>query len=238
MEGSVRALQAISQFAIDLVYPCRCAGCGRRGTWLCEECDAALARFVSPFCHCCGVPNSINACQCDTTPAILSRVRSVGPYAGWLREAIIRFKYEGEWARAQQFGPLLAESMMDLVPCDALVPVPLHPRRYRQRGYNQARLLANQVGGDLGIDVRDALLRRRATNPQARLGVTDRVSNVKGAFALHPDENVEGQDLVLVDDVITTGSTLATCATALYGAGARSVAVVTIARELQNPRGS
>jgi ComF family protein len=171
-------------------------------------------------------------------PTVLTNVRSVGPYAGWIRDAIIRFKYEGEWARAEQLGPLLADALSDMSRCDALVPVPLHSRRYRQRGYNQSRLLAEQAGRRIEIGVRDVLVRQRATVPQVRLGAAARMANVGGAFALRLDEQVKGQDLVLVDDVITTGSTLAACATVLLDAGAKSVGVLTVARELQSPRSS
>lgn len=229
----MKSLSNVLNFATELVYPRHCAGCRRRGTWLCMACDADLPGFTPPLCAGCGVPAALRRCQCDSTPSDLSRVRSVGPYAGWLREAIIRFKYEGEWARAEHFGPLLAQVVLDLVPSHGLVPVPLHPRRYRQRGFNQSRLLAEHVGRLVDIDVRDLLVRQRMTDPQARLGAAARVVNVEDAFALRRDAAIAGQDFVLIDDVITTGSTLAACAKVLRDAGAREVSVATLAREIE-----
>lgn len=160
------------------------------------------------------------------------QVRSVGPFAGWLRGAVIECKYHGEWARVSQLGPLLGEVCQRLGPCDALVPVPLHSSRVRQRGFNQSLLLARGVADLLQIPVEACLVRTRRTDSQTQLTAEERMRNVMGAMALAPDCTITDRGFVLVDDVITTGSTLAACAAVLQKAGARWVKAVTICREL------
>lgn len=160
-------------------------------------------------------------------------MRSVGPYSDWLRRAIIDFKYHGEWARAEPLAELLAEAMEDLLPCDGLIPVPLHPSRLRQRGFNQSLLLAQHAAVHRSAPVLDVLARVRRTQAQAQLPAASRDANVRGAFALKPGPSVAGKTVILVDDVLTTGATLTSCAAALLDAGAAGVKVATLARELQ-----
>jgi ComF family protein len=110
--------------------------------------------------------------------------------------------------------------------------VPLHPVRLRQRGFNQSLLLAQELGTLLNLPVEEAIARTRRTQPQVRLGAGERLSNVAGAFVMRAGHDVEDRSFLLVDDVITTGSTLAGCAEALRAAGALSVSAATIAREM------
>jgi competence protein ComFC len=230
--GRIDSFRRAAELAVDLVYPKRCAGCSRRGSWLCNDCDYALPRFSAPWCERCGVPATYPRCKCPSTPINPERIRSVGPFDGWLREAIVLFKYHGEWARATHLGVPLAATIGHLQQIDALVPVPLHPSRLRQRGFNQSLLLARQVGGLLGVDVREALIRTRRTDAQIHLGAEARKANVAGAFALQSNIPIAGLCLVLIDDVVTTGSTLSACADALIGAGAASVMAASLAREM------
>jgi ComF family protein len=113
-----------------------------------------------------------------------------------------------------------------------LTPVPLHPSRLRQRGFNQSLLLAREVGRTQSIPVVEALIRTRRTNSQVRLGAAERAGNVAGALAVLPGQMVTGRSFLLVDDVITTGATLGACASALLDAGASSVSALTVAREM------
>ncbi len=159
-------------------------------------------------------------------------MRSVGPFDGWLRGAVVQFKYHGEWARAAHLGEPLAAAVAHLQGVDALVPVPLHSSRIRQRGFNQSLLLAQQAGGLLGIEVKEALIRTRRTDAQVSLGAEQRRANVAGAFAVQPHIQVAGLSVVLVDDVITTGATLSACAEVLISAGASSVKAASLAREM------
>ena len=224
-------LRTTADFAVDLVYPKRCAGCDRRGTWLCTECERALERFAAPWCDRCGVPAAMS-CRCSSMPDVLGRVRSVGPFEGWLRGTIVHFKYHGEWARADQLGALVAAVAADLGSVDALIPVPLHTARLRQRGFNQSLLVASHAGVCLNTPVEQTLIRIRRTAAQVQLGAQARQSNVSGAFSLAPRHEINGRSFILIDDVITTGSTLAACAEVLLRAGATNVSVATVAREL------
>jgi ComF family protein len=223
-------LRVAGDAAIETVYPRRCAGCGRRGRWVCDECDAALRRFAPPWCARCGAPPTLIACRCADLPAALTVVRSAASDDGWLKVAIRSFKYGGESARAEHLGALLVPLLGDLPPFDALVPVPLHPRRERRRGYNQARLLAQAAGGQ-SIPVENVLLRIRPTDQQVGLDAETRRTNVRGAFAVRAGASVRGRRFVLVDDVLTTGSTLGNCADTLVAGGAAWVGAVTLARE-------
>ncbi len=225
-------LSRIGSVLVEVVYPARCAGCGRRGCWVCGDCDAALPRFAPPWCQRCGAPVALDACVCSELPPEIGGLRSVGRYDGWLRRAIVRFKYEEEWARADHLSAALAEPLATWQDLDALVPVPLHPERLRRRGYNQSALLAEGAGQRLGLPVLPALQRVRATPRQVGLGAEDRRRNVEDAFAVSMGTDLVGKRLVLVDDVVTTGSTLEACAAALLSGGAREVSAVTLAQEM------
>ena len=159
-------------------------------------------------------------------------MRSVGPFDGWLRGAVTHFKYHGEWARAEHLGGPLAVVIADLQPFDMLVPVPLHTARLRQRGFNQSLLIAQQAAVHLEVEVQDALVRTRRTDAQVTLGSEQRVANVAGAFAARGNTKLTGLSVVLVDDVITTGSTLSACAESLRKAGASCVKAASITREM------
>ena len=231
-EESIKSFRFAAEFAVDLVYPKRCAGCGRRGTWLCSHCSAGLPLFSPPWCDRCGVPTTYSRCRCSSTPKNLEQVRSVGPFDGWLRGGVVQFKYHGEWARAVHLSERMAAAVVHMRQSDALIPVPLHTARLRQRGFNQSLLLAQHIGGLLGIEVKEALIRTRRTDAQVNLGLEQRTVNMAGVFAVQPNFPVAGLSIVLIDDVITTGATLAACAEALISAGATSVNAVTLAREM------
>jgi ComF family protein len=148
-----------------------------------------------------------------------------------LRNGIHRLKYEGEPARAASLAPLLFAAAADFPNLDALVPAPLHRSRLKRRGYNQADLLAAPVAERLGRPLVQCLARTRPTRQQVRLDADARRDNVEGAFAVPEPTVVSGRRLLLVDDVITTGSTLNACADALHGVGAAWVGVLTLARD-------
>lgn len=224
-------VSTIGRGIVSAVYPERCAGCGRRGGWLCGRCDAALTRFGEPWCARCGVPEALDRCRCGTATGAVDAIRAVAAMDGWLRPAIHALKYGDEWARAEPLGEVLAGVLPSLGARDGLVPVPLHPSRLRHRGYNQSELLARGAGRIGGLPVLPLLAKVRATEAQVGLDAEERAANVVGAFAT-TRQRLDGARLLLVDDVVTTGATLAACASALRAAGAASVGAVVLAREL------
>jgi len=174
--------------------------------------------------------------RCRRQPPPFTYARSAVVYGEVAREAVHALKFRAQRALASPLGDLLAEVDLDTladVPASLLIPVPLHPRRLRERGFNQAYLLAKRVGRARGVPVsRDVLVRIAATPPQTELSGTARRANVKDAFAIRRPERVRGRHVVVIDDVLTTGATAAACARCLKKAGAAHVGVLTVARAI------
>ncbi len=160
--------------------------------------------------------------------------RSAARYEDVTREALHAFKFRGRRALAAPLGDLLVEAMEGRLPAGApalLLPVPLHPRRERERGFNQASLLARRVGRAWRVPVRDdVLVRAMATHSQTELDAPARRANVRGAFRLRRPELIVARHVVLVDDILTTGATLGECARCLRAGGAAAVGALTVAR--------
>jgi len=156
----------------------------------------------------------------------------VGYLEGTLRTAIHRFKYSNMRLLAAPLGQLMSQYLLrNQLPVDVIVPVPLHPHRLRERGYNQAALLAKEMEKALGLPLlEDALVRVRSTIPQVGLSARERRDNVRGAFHW-ADRSLEGQRILLVDDVCTTGATLEACSLALREGGVSVVWGLVLARE-------
>lgn len=227
-----RWLHRLEQGALDLLFPLRCVGCRSPGSWLCSHCRETIAIIRSPFCPRCGRPTGQGALcgLCRRNPPTLDGVRSVAYHEGVLRAAIQHFKYRNGRGLAGPLSELLANYVVEhSLPADVLVPVPLHPARLAQRGYNQAALLARELGQRLDLPVvENSLLRVRATQQQVGLSAEERRINVAGAFACR-DDQLAGRQVLLIDDVYTTGATLNACGTALTAAGAASAWGLTLA---------
>ncbi len=222
---------------LDLVFPPRCAGCGQLGhDWFCARCIASLRRMTPPICARCGdeLPGdeaTCAACARHPLPDALAGIRSVARYDGPLRAAIHALKYDGRTVLAEPLGLLLARELAAMAgPFALIVPVPLHPRRERERGYNQSALLAAVVARQTGIAVDCGLLTRaRDTHPQVSMKSADaRRTNIAGAF--RSERALAGESIVLIDDVATTGATLADCARALAAHGGGKIWGLTLAR--------
>ena len=225
---------------LAVVFPQACPACQRpldrptRGP-LCGPCWLSLPRHPQPPCACGGAASQAGACgRCRRGLSAFAAGASLGPYEGSLRTAIHELKYGGQRRVASRLAEaaLREDAVRTVVaPGTVLVPVPLHPRRQRERGFNQSELLACEIARRTGAQIAPAALVRRAdTPPQTGLTAAARRANVKGAFAVRQRARVAGRCIVLVDDVFTTGATARACARALREAGASDVRLLTMAR--------
>ena len=224
------------QHLLDLLYPPRCAGCQRSGHILCPICLAQIAPLTSVCQRCSGSLSAGGICAaCRAAPLRLSGLRAVSAYQEPLRSHIHALKYDGNTRLAQPLGSLLTGAYTASgLRADALVPVPLHSERYRQRGYNHAALLARACASQVGVPlVEQVLVRHRATLSQVGLQHWERQQNVQGAFSCSPaytGGQLCGRTLLLIDDVSTTAATLEACAAPLFAAGATAVFGLVLAR--------
>ena len=225
---------ATAQALLDLVYPPRCVACQGPGGLFCSACQESIEFIQPPICPLCGQSTTTGQlCRsCRSKPLQIDGIRAVGYLEGGLRTAIHRFKYSNLRPLAAPLAKLAMEYLNHhRPPVQALVPVPLHAGRLRERGYNQAALLARQMGDATGLPVVDgALLRVKSTVPQVGLSADRRRHNVEGAFQCG-GAGLKGKSVLLVDDVCTTGATLEACSIALRHAGAERVWALVLARE-------
>jgi ComF family protein len=226
------------ELAVDSFFPRRCVGCGKIGVFLCPECLGKLPRLLPPLCPSCGKPQAsgIVCPDCRRRQTEIDGIRSPFKFEEIIRKAIHQLKYRN----LKAISPCLAELLADYLrsnplPGEALIPVPLHPRRLRERGYNQSSLLARHLGGSIDLPVIEGYLTRvKQAQPQVKaVNVEERRRNVTGAFVCR-DERVSGKQVILVDDVCTSGATLESCAIALKSKGAKCVWGLTLAREIYN----
>ncbi len=228
---------AIAQYLLDFLFPPRCARCEKSGYPLCPSCLALMEPLRPPLCRKCCAPLVKSAfCQrCYSHPLQLNGLRIVGNYQEPLRSYIHMFKYEGNKRLGTPLGALLARAYRTYaMQADCIIPVPLHPAREQERGYNQAQILAQSCATDLGLPIYTTLLHRiRSTHSQVHLSWQDRQQNVLAAFECNQaraTRMIARRRIIIVDDVCTTGSTLAACAAPLFLAGASEVWGLTLAR--------
>ncbi len=225
-----RFLFRAASAGLDLLFPKTCLGCGAEGTWLCPACDKRMPAFTTLMCLVCGRrrPDGATCTNCRKRFRCTGLVASF-PYADALcRELVHELKYGHVREIADILAERIAGTIERLAPWlptgSAFVPVPLHARRERERGFNQSELIATSLAAKLGAPVMSALRRTRATRSQIELNDPDlRRENVADAFALAPRSPALPKRVLLVDDVATTGATLSSCATVLRQAGVREV---------------
>jgi len=228
-------LAQFGEVVVDFFFPCRCVGCGKAGEFLCASCCQKLPRLLPPFCRKCGKPESSGGlcATCWGHQTEIDGVRSPFRFDGVIRQAIHELKYHKLKAISAYLAKLLAAYLQaNPVPGEVLVPVPLYPRRLRERGYNQSSLLTRELGKLVGLSVvEDSLYRFKDSLPQARTATVEgRRRNVANAFTCR-GQRLNGRRVLLVDDVCTSGATLEACAVTLKAAGAVSVWGLTLARE-------
>lgn len=228
---------------LDLLFPPQCLSCHARvpthGT-LCTTCWQGVRFITEPCCALCGLPFEYAAGQdalcaaCLHEPPPFARARAAFVYDAASRRLVLGLKYHDQTLLAKTYGTWLMSAGRALIEsCDVIVPVPLHYWRFVARRYNQSALLAQSLGRLSHKPVLlTALTRRRNTKPQASLARKERLTNVKGAFAASARgaQAVKGKNVLLVDDVMTTGATIHECTRALLKAGALNVQVLTLAR--------
>jgi len=236
-------LVAAGRTALDLLLPPRCLVCGRltaSDQALCAACWGRLAFIEAPYCACCGRPFEFALgpdalCgPCAAGRPLFERARAALRYDEASRGLLLAFKHGDRTDCAPALARWLARAGAELLAdADAIVPVPLHWWRLFRRRYNQSALLAKAVGRLAGKPVLPDLVRRRRWTPsQGRLGAAERRRNVAGAFAIAPGHAaaIRGRQLLLVDDVLTTGATAEAVTRALLEAGARTVDLLVVAR--------
>jgi ComF family protein len=237
-------MQYILKGLVDVVFPPRCMACGavliEDGASFCPDCFDGIRFIGPPLCYRCGIPfdetgEENHICgECLSSAPAFSVARAAGRYEMVLMDVIHRFKYGGKTSVGERLGKLMAEFIypaFNIPDYSLIIPVPLHPKRLRQRGFNQAVILAGEIARHFSISL-DLLSLKRVvfTESQTSLGKEKRASNVKAAFAVADAGKITGRRIILVDDVITTGCTVNECARALLKSKAEEVAVLTLAR--------
>ncbi len=212
-------LRQIVDSALGMVFPARCALCGREGRLVCESCRQTFPQTLDP----------------DACPKLsgIRATRAVWPYEGAVREIVRRYKYNG----LRSLAPTLAEEMGRVLhewspPVSLIVNVPAHPARLRERGFDQSEVLARELSRVADIPAVPALTRLGEAAAQARSeSASQRARNVRDAFHLDTPDSIRGAHILLIDDVLTTGATLTECARTLRRAGAARVHALTLAHE-------
>ncbi len=248
LKVSVRERSATNEFVkalLDVILPPRCHLCrsfiqGEEDIHICTMCRETITLINAPICEMCGVPfQTEGGCNhvcgaCLSSPPPYTAARAALLFEGKTKELIHRFKYGNKSQCSRPLGLLTIQHLAQFVTAispDVLLPVPLHPKRLRHRSFNQALLLSEILGKAWHLPIsRSNLQRIRWTEPQINLSAEERVRNVRGAFAVTDPQALSGKRVVLVDDVYTTGSTVAECARVLKGAGTEAVYVATVAR--------
>ena len=232
---------------LDLLFPPLCHACrafipDAGELLICAGCLNKITFLTSPLCTVCGTPFVTEGGVDHTCGACLIHrpfhtCRSAAVLDGPLQDLIHRFKYGSKVHLSQALGLLTASTLQTFgvdAAADLILPVPLHRKRLRQRGYNQSQLLGEVLAKKWKVPLEIGNLRRiRWTEPQTTLDARDRVSNVSGAFEVRDAGRLAGKRVLLVDDVLTTGSTIRACAETLREAGAAAVFAVTVARGVQ-----
>ena len=229
---------------VNFILPPVCANCKKAGELLCGDCLSAIKWVEAPICQCCGQPRQYDGqptadqevvcADCQKRPFLLQQIRAATLFTDPIPTFIHKLKYTGSFALSHPLADLMIVAWEKWrVPVDLVIPIPLHRERKQDRGYNQSELLAEPFSRQYHIDFQpNALHRTRHTAPQVNLNAQQRHSNVMNAFETVTPTSVKGRQILLIDDVCTTGATLNAAAQALLAAGATAVSAYCLARAI------
>jgi competence protein ComFC len=221
---------------LDLLFPPICVGCQKNGVRWCNSCQQKMTPMPDLVCDVCGLPvgkNDFICTKCDSSRPSFRSLRSWAVFDGSVRQALHHLKYRRDFSLGDTLALPMSEYALKLQwPIDVVVPIPLSQQRFRERGYNQTALIAYPLSIRTGCQYDSRVLTRaRHTHTQVGLTASERKVNVQGAFVAN-NKLVQGKNILLVDDVATTGATLSSASDALILAGAKSVFALTLARAL------
>jgi len=236
-----KSAKSFRSLFLDFLFPVRCISCGKYETWLCEDCAKAITVSPEQFCPCCEsvtTPDGKTCFSCKDKFELDGLLAAASYKDETISKAVHYYKYKFVESLSDPLSDILLSSLSSStfpIP-DLIIPVPLHPRRLRWRGFNQSALLARQIARSMAtgieIPVKENLLRRtKYTPPQMKIKkYSQRLENIREAFSVS-DGDVQGKTVLLIDDIATTCSTLSECARVLKEAGAKKVYATVIARQ-------
>jgi ComF family protein len=240
-------LRELISSLVDIIYPKICLVCktdlkglSSVDKLICRQCWSKIKRNIPPFCHSCGRHlesqdfNKHICPACIKNPLYFDRAFSPCVYEGVMKELIHEFKYKNKDYLGHTLSKLMTEFIKEydlpMGDIDSIVPIPLHKTRLREREFNQAQVLSNYIAQEFNKDLRDkTLVRNRYTRTQTELETDQRLLNVRGSFSVIRKADMKGKNILLVDDVLTTGATSSEAACVLKNAGANIVFVLTLA---------
>ena len=234
-------LKKIVKKIMDTIYPERltCVFCGNEifdenNKSTCPHCEKSLPQIFGKICNKCGQPmnNMANYCEmCKGGKHIFTKSRSAFVYEGRVSGAILNFKFHNAKYYFKPFAYYLAQIYKEYnYDCDVVIPVPIHSTRLIERGYNQSELMANKLCEILNLPLdTTSLIKIKKTKNQAELDFKQRQTNLLGAFKVTDKKKIKGKNILIIDDVYTTGATIDGCAVELFKAGAKSVCALTLA---------
>ncbi len=227
---------------LNILYPrgLRCVVCNNElgpQVGVCKACTSALPFIHPPMCQCCGKPLMLGASEetnrcpdCRHESHNFDEARAVFEYSTIISQLLYRFKYGTEFHLGLPFGHFMAGAIQPSWKVDLMLPVPLHPNRKKKRGYNQSALLADAIADYTGLALQEGILLRTMDTPtQTKLHKRERLQNLQSAFFVSSKAPIRGKNILLVDDVYTTGATADSCSQPLKDAGANKIYVITLA---------
>lgn len=233
-------LSLIKEFILDLLFPCFCINCGREGSYLCQDCQSLAEISQYQYCPFCFSPRIVldgRTCPSCRRTKTLSGLYCAASYNNFIVKKLInQFKYAYVKELSRPLAYLITAHLLNLNRSPdfnnfILIPVPLHKKKLKQRGFNQAEEIGKELSGALEIPIfKNVLLKTKQTPAQVDLEKEQREENIKGVFICQKPELIQRRKILLIDDVFTTGSTMEECARLLKEAGAKEIWGIVVAR--------